>query len=68
MQLYRVNIFLFFAALSVPFELGVDFNDNEVCTANTGGATCEFMSGASASTNGGGGILGFSLCYTQTSV
>merc|ERR1711953_305577 len=55
-------------SLPVPFELGVDFNDNEVCTVNTGGATCEFASGASASTNGGGGILGFSLCYTQTSV
>ena len=57
-----------FAALSVPFELGVDFNDDEVCTANTGGATCEFMSGKTASTTGGGGILGFSLCYIQTSV
>ena len=54
-----------FAALAVPFELGVDFNDDEVCTANTGGATCEFMSGKTASTTGGGGILGFSLCYTQ---
>ena len=68
MQLYRVNKFLFFAALSVPFELGVDFNDNEVCTANTGGATCEFASGAGAAVNGGGGIVGFSLCYTQTDV
>merc|ERR1719510_42738 len=55
-------------SLSVPFELGVDFNDDEVCTANTGSATCEFMSGKTASTTGGGGILGFSLCYTQTSV
>ena len=54
-----------FAAPSVPFELGVDFNDDEVCTANTGGATCEFQSGTAAKTTGGGGILGFSLCYTQ---
>jgi hypothetical protein len=26
------------------------------------------MSGSSASTTGGGGIMGFSLCYTQTDV
>ena len=56
-----------FAALSVPFELGVDFNDDEVCTANAGN-TCELQSGTAAKTTGGGGILGFSLCYTQTSV
>lgn len=53
--------------LSVPFELGVDFNDDEFCSAN-GGETCEFISGAGAALTGGGGILGFSLCYTQTAV
>merc|ERR1711953_462465 len=55
-------------SLAVPFELGVDFNDDEFCTAITSSLTCEFMSGSSASTTGGGGILGFSLCYTQTDV
>ena len=57
-----------FAALAVPFELGVDFNDDEFCTAVTAGNTCEHASGSSSSTTGGGGILGFSLCYTQTVV
>jgi len=55
-------------SLAVPFELGVDFNDDEFCTAVTAGNTCEFISGSSSSTTGGGGILGFSLCYTQTAV
>jgi hypothetical protein len=55
-------------SLAVPFELGVDFNDDEHCTAVTAGNTCEHASGSSTSTTGGGGILGFSLCYTQTVV
>merc|ERR1712020_866539 len=55
-------------SLAVPFELGVDFNDDEFCTAVTAGNTCEHASGSSTSTTGGGGILGFSLCYTQTVV
>jgi len=55
-------------SLSVPFELSVDFNDDEACTANSNSDTCEFASGKAAATGGGGGILGFSLCYTQTAV
>merc|ERR1711997_405443 len=48
-----------------PFELGVDFNDDEHCTAKTGTKTCEFPVAASTSIAGSGGITGFSLCYTQ---
>lgn len=51
--------------LAVPFELSVDFNDDEFCSANTNGILCEFHSGAAAITTGGGGILGFSMCYQQ---
>merc|ERR1712020_22172 len=52
-------------SLAVPFELAVDFNDDEFCSAKTSGKICEFYSGAGAALTGGGGILGFSLCYTQ---
>ena len=58
-------IIRFFLALAVPFELAVDFNDDEFCSAKTSGKICEFYSGAGAALTGGGGILGFSLCYTQ---
>jgi len=51
--------------LSVPFELAVDFNDDEWCTNNASGVKCEFYSGDGTATTGGGGIQGFSLCYTQ---
>lgn len=54
--------------LAVPFELGVDFNDDEFCTANNDAQACEFYGGAAAIVVGGGGILGFSLCYAQTDV
>jgi len=47
-----------------PFEVGVDFDSHEVCTANTSAATCESQQTAS-NVGGGGGILGFSLCYIQ---
>lgn len=50
----------------VPFELGVDFDDDEHCTAKTGVVTCEFLVAASTTAAGSGGITGFSLCYTQT--
>jgi len=50
----------------VPFEVAVDFNDEELCSAKTGTATCEFLVAASTSIAGSGGITGFSLCYTQT--
>jgi len=52
-------------ALSVPFEIGVDFNDDEFCSANTNALTCESQV-TKNSVGGGGGILGFSLCYAQT--
>ena len=52
----------------MPFELGVDFNDDEFCTANTDAKTCEFYGGAAVGVVGGGGILGFNLCYAQTDV
>lgn len=49
---------------SVPFQVGVDTDDYEVCTANANGDNCEEATGP-ANTGGGGGIVGFSLCYTQ---
>lgn len=49
----------------VPYELGVDFNDDEICSANTNALTCESQV-TKASVGGGGGILGFSLCYAQS--
>jgi hypothetical protein len=52
-------------SLAVPFELAVDFNDDEFCSNKASGVKCEFYSGKSTSTTGGGGILGFSLCYAQ---
>ena len=52
-------------ALSVPFEIAVDFNDDELCTANDAATNCEFQVGNAADTTGGGGILGFSMCYQQ---
>ena len=47
-----------------PFELGVDFDDQEVCSANETPDECEALV-ESESKGGGGGILGFSLCYVQ---
>ena len=52
-------------ALSVPFELNVDFNDDELCTANTSAVTCEFQASNVADTMGSGGILGFNMCFQQ---
>ena len=54
----------FYVAWQTPFEVGVDFDSHEVCTANTSAATCESQQTAS-NVGGGGGILGFSLCYIQ---
>ena len=54
----------FLVAYMVPFELGVDFDDAEVCTADTDPTTCEPMNLAEEAGNAGG-ILGFSLCYVQ---
>lgn len=55
-------------SLAVPFELGVDFNDDEFCTAKTDAKTCEFYGGAAVGVVGAGGILGFNLCYAQVDV
>lgn len=55
-------------SLMVPFELEVNMDDDEMCTANTSGVTCEFQSGTAVAATGGGGITGFSLCYTQIDV
>lgn len=49
----------------VPFEVSVDFDDGEVCSAITNSILCEFKN-ADSNLGGGGGILGFSLCYQQT--
>lgn len=49
---------------ATPFEVGVEFDSHEYCGANTTGATCESQT-AGSNANGGGGILGFSLCYVQ---
>lgn len=49
---------------NVPFELGVDFNDNEFCQTDETPDECESLV-ESESKGGGGGILGFSLCYVQ---
>jgi len=51
--------------VQVPYELGVDFDDDEVCTAVTNTSTCELFV-TKNSLGGGGGILGFSLCYAQS--
>lgn len=48
----------------VPFELGVDFDDDEHCTADDSPVNCEPII-KNESLGGGGGILGFSLCYVQ---
>jgi len=55
-------------SLAVPFELAVDFNDDEFCNAKTDAKTCEYYGGADHAVTGGGGILGFSLCYAQVDV
>jgi len=49
---------------TTPFEVGVNFDSHEICTNSGGPDTCE---GALEEGNlgGGGGILGFSLCYIQ---
>lgn len=49
---------------AVPFELGVDFDDAEFCTADEDPTNCEPFVLATEAGNGGG-ILGFSLCYVQ---
>lgn len=49
----------------VPFEVGVEFDDSDVCSAATDLQTCESLHEAAAAISGGGGNLGFSLCYIQ---
>jgi len=48
-----------------PFVLGVDFDNQEICGMAAAGADeCEGVTDISEE-NGGGGSLGFSLCYIQ---
>ena len=56
--------FDFISAYNVPFELGVEFDDSEVCADDETPDECEAVV-TSESIGGGGGILGFSLCYVQ---
>ena len=56
-------------AYTTPFVLGVHTDQDEVCTSQSsfpGGNTseCEGIV-QQADANGGGGQLGFSLCYVQ---
>ena len=59
-----ISPFDFYIAYTTPFEVGVTFDSHEICTANTDPTTCESQVAAS-NLGGGGGILGFSLCYVQ---
>ena len=59
-----IHYFQHILAYNVPFELGVDFNDNEFCQTDETPDECESLV-ESESKGGGGGILGFSLCYVQ---
>lgn len=45
---------------SVPYKVGVHFDDDEKCSALASGANCEIEVAP-------GGITGFALCWTQTS-
>lgn len=49
----------------VPFEVGVNFDESDVCVGTTDLATCESLTEQNANVNGGSGNLGFSLCYIQ---
>ena len=63
----------FHLAYTTPFILGVSFDNNEICTSESshpGGnaSECEGIVGsdeAGEGETGGGGHLGFSLCYVQ---
>ena len=59
-----ISPFDFDIAYTTPFEVGVTFDNHEICTARTDPTTCESQVAAS-NLGGGGGILGFSLCYVQ---
>jgi len=59
-----VNLIIeIFLAYNIPFEVGVSFDDQEVCTDAATPDLCESV--ITAETFMGGGILGFSLCYVQ---
>jgi len=50
----------------LPFEVGVEFDEKDVCSSNTGTDGCEsVVETAEANKPGGSGNLGFSLCYKQ---
>ena len=62
-------LYLFSLAYNTPFILGVHTDQDEVCTSQSaypGGnaSECEGIV-QQADENGGGGQLGFSLCYVQ---
>lgn len=48
----------------VPFRMGFITDEQEVCTNHDTAINCESVVGT-ADVGGGGGILGFSICYTQ---
>lgn len=51
---------------SLPFEVGVKFDEQDICTAVTGMDNCESLTETTeANKPGGSGNLGFSMCYTQ---
>lgn len=50
----------------LPFEVGVEFDDSDVCTNSESLITCESVTEITeANVTGGSGNLGFSLCYIQ---
>lgn len=50
----------------VPFTVGVEFDESDVCTVNSSLITCESIAEIGTANNiGGSGNLGFSLCYQQ---
>ena len=66
-------ILFHYLAYTTPFILGVSFDNNEICTSEAiypgnDASECEGIVGsdeAGEGETGGGGHLGFSLCYVQ---
>jgi len=50
---------------SVPFEVGVEFDESDVCASTSTLDLCESVTEQNANLNGGSGNLGFNLCYIQ---
>lgn len=49
----------------VPFEVGVEFDESDICTSVDKLDTCESLTEQNANVPGGSGNLGFNLCYVQ---